>query len=202
MKLYFRLSLSCLFFSLASIQAQAWTLLQMTSKEAQITSEKGQKIPLKLGATLNEGDIIETQNSKLKLVESGSILVIAENTSLRLTPPINKDAKSLPAIDLLKGKVRAQISKDIAPKYIYKIPSAVAGIRGTEFFMSASTAKEVICVLEGLVEANELIGEKRTAPLAQNKGWIREGEKAPVIVDVNAEDRAGWIKATTITSDK
>lgn len=184
---------------LSTSSTLAWTTMLIQGQEAQITNSSGQKKALKLKDKISTGDLIETQNSRVKLVESGSVLIIAENSSVKIadakTPALSASSST---VDLLKGKVRAKISKEVAPKYIYKIPSAVAGIRGTEFFMSASTEKEVICVLEGEVQAQELIGEKRNAALTTNKGWIREGSNPPVIVDTEQAQRDNWIKATDL----
>lgn len=174
--------------------ARAWNVEALSGKEAQRTNLKGQKQVLLKGDKLNEGDVIETQNSRVKLKFSESTYIIAENSALRWSA---SDANSkAPTLDLLKGKSRALIDKITAPKFRYKIPSAVAGIRGTEFFMSASPEKEVICVLEGTVEAEELIGEKRKAALTENKGWIREGDKPPVIIETSEKQRIDWKKAT------
>jgi hypothetical protein len=188
-----------LFFSLFFLSAvsHAWTVMVIKgSGSAQLTQGAEPARKLRVGEKIKESAVIETTAAKVRLVNGAAVLVIGENTSFQIAPP---DAEStLPSLKVNKGKVRATVSPEIASQFNYRIPSAIAGVRGTELFLSASAEKEVICVLEGKVEARELIKQKRTVELKQNIGWIREGDKEPVVVETSAKERQQWQEATSL----
>lgn len=184
-------------------QANAWTVLVVSGNGG--ATIKGQ--PLKVGMNLKLGDAVKTAAGvKVKLQEGFSIMVIGEKSELAIelsdVPKIklvSNDSEKLEQIALKNGVVRFQIDKKEATKFRYRIPSVVAGVRGTQFFMSASPEKEVLCVIEGEVGA-KIVHSGAEAKVEKNIGWIREGNKDGVLVKTSDEQRSKWVEATDIAA--
>jgi hypothetical protein len=185
---------------LMSVTAQAWTVMVLSSNpKATWVNVKGEKSPLKVGQFLSPGDIVVTgAATKVKLIENHSIMVIGENTNMKLVPPEKKDGPPSPVtITIMGGKLRLKVDKTEAQKYNYRIPSIVAGVRGTEFVLTASMEKEVLCVLEGEVGA-EIVASGAKATVKKDFGWIREGNQQGQVLPTTPEQRKNWIDATTL----
>ena len=95
------------------------------------------------------------------------------------------------------GKLRIQINSDEAKKFRFALPSAVAGVRGTEFFMAATSERELVCVLDGIVQVEEKQTNK-VSSLQKNQGWIKESHQAAQTTMTSDEQRDKWVKATDI----
>ncbi len=164
--------------------------------------------PAKVGDKFQGSDVLATgANTKVKLLEGRSVMVVGENTQVSAeTKKLGKinlvatDKDTNPQIFLKSGKLRFQIDKSEAPKYRFRIPSVVAGVRGTEFFMSAAKDKEVLCVLEGEVGA-KIISNNQEAKVEKGIGWIREGNKEGILIKTTEQQRAEWVAATDLTSE-
>lgn len=184
-------------------QANAWTVLVVSGSGG--ATVKGQ--PLKVGMNLKLGDTVKTAAGvKVKLQDGFSIMVIGEKSELAIELSdiskiklVSSDSEKLEQIALKNGVVRFQIDKQEATKFRYRIPSVVAGVRGTQFFMSASPEKEVLCVIEGEVGA-KIMRSGLEAKVEKNIGWIREGNKDGVLVNTSEEQRSKWVESTDIAS--
>ncbi|MEZ0393000.1 MAG: FecR domain-containing protein [Pseudobdellovibrionaceae bacterium] len=182
-----------------ALSANAWTVIVMTKPNAQWINVLDEKNPLKVGQFLAFGDTVITgPGTKLKLVEQHSVMVIGENSTVKIEESPYKDGVPHPAtLFLQNGTLRLQVDPPEAKKYRYKIPSIVAGVRGTEFVLAASKEKEVLCVLEGSVEA-EISATKKKAVVKKNIGWIREGLDEGKLLPTTVEQRQEWVKATSL----
>lgn len=182
-------------------KAQAWTVIVISGNGATTSNRQ----PIKVGMEFNVGQSIQTPPGvKVKLQEGFSIMVIGENSEVFIENShipkiklVSSDSEKLAQISLKRGVMRLQVDKKEATKFRYSIPSVVAGVRGTQFFMSAKPEKEVLCVLEGEVGA-KIIKSGAETKVEKNIGWIREGEKEGILVKTSEEDRAKWIDATEI----
>lgn len=191
-------SLFPILFSFLSSTSFAWTVMVVRGSEATFQSKDGATKPLKVGQVLAEGDRVKSgKESKVKLVENKSVVVVAENSNLILKAADKSTEENLTTLFLEKGNLRVQVDKPEAAKFKFRIPSIVAGVRGTEFFMSASIEKEILCVLEGSVNAYE-IATKGRAVVEKNIGWIREGNQPGKLLPTSDEQRAGWISKTNV----
>jgi hypothetical protein len=185
---------------LSAISSHAWTVMVLSSgAKAEWINVKNEKAPLKVGQFLNYGDTIVTgENTKIKLLENHSVLVVGEKTTLKIEEPLKKDGPPSPiTMNLMSGKARFTVDKTEAEKYRYRIPSIVAGVRGTEFVLTASAEKEVLCVLEGEVGA-EIIASGAKATVKKNIGWIREGGQEGKLLPTTPEQRKNWVQATSL----
>jgi hypothetical protein len=125
--------------------------------------------PVKQGDWIKEGGIIKTAEksiAKLVFIDKSSINV-APNSEMKVEKFSKTEAGLL---DVVKGKIRAEVTKDYLEmnegqksKLFVKSPSAVMGIRGTEFIFSHNhlnnTSSAVL--IEGQVAFSKLgVGER------------------------------------------
>lgn len=182
-------------FSSSALAELPWTVAAIKGTGAQIVSS-GKSTLAKVGDAISLGQELRSEKARLKLVRGRSVLQIAENTTLRFERL--EETERRPTVNITRGAIRANLDVKEAKEYEYKIPSAVAGVRGTEIYFKAQPEQEVICVLKGEVAARELIKLKRSAVLQKNIGWIRDGDKDPVIVETKDDQRKGWTSEVEI----
>lgn len=118
---------------------------------------EGQKFTFdkaKIGMRLKPGQIVMTgTNGKAKVAyQNGDHMMIAPGTSLTLPEPI-KGKTGTSSLKLIYGKMRSLISsKGPRNKMNIKTKSAVAGVRGTDFFVSHNPQNGMeVVVLRGEV---------------------------------------------------
>lgn len=117
----------------------------------------------KIGKKIKPSDIIHSgPGSKAKVIYSnGDHFIIGPGSSVKMpnAPTKNK----LPTLDMFYGKVRSMISKKGGlTKLRVKTKSAVAGVRGTDFFISDDgVEKTKITVLRGKVEVKKNKGREK-----------------------------------------
>jgi hypothetical protein len=156
----------------------------------------GKSIPLKLGMAIAEGTQITTgAETKAKFVEAHSVVVLGENSKWQILPA-EASAQGHPVLKLALGNSRIQVDHPEAQKYKFAIPSAVAGVRGTEFFMSASADKEILCVLEGEVLATATDTQEETS-LKKGMGWVKDGKGPAKIFQITDQQKFKWLSSTS-----
>jgi hypothetical protein len=122
----------------------------------------GKTEPLKVDQWVEDGSVIKTS------VKSFVKLVFIDKSQMNLGPSsemkIEKfDGKEASVIDLVKGKVRSQVTKDYLQikdqeksKMFIKTPNAVLGVRGTDFLVSTNGQNSATVLFEGSVVFNNL----------------------------------------------
>ena len=142
---------------------------------------------IKLNDTFCQGDKLRVQEKSRADVVLGneSVLRLNENTSITLED-VKAEGTSL--VDLLKGAAhffsRRPRSLDV------RTPYAVAGVRGTEFFIAVERDRTLLSIFEGAVLASNQAGS-----LALTSGQSAEAQagKAPVMrVVVRPRDAVQW----------
>jgi hypothetical protein len=140
--------------------AQASGTFMVVKGDVQVTSKAGETQKAKIGMKVQESDIISSgADSRAKIVMSDkNVINISPDTKLELEKYIfdpNSDNKQV-SLNVLQGKVRATVEQKYdgeKNKFHVKTPSAVAGVRGTDFLTSFSPVnKETkIVTFEGRV---------------------------------------------------
>ena len=134
-------------------------ILEVVSGEVSVKSgETGQVTPAVLNQKINPKDTIITgPNARTKVV-------MADKNELHVAPgsqveiknyELNKKGKTNVLINLLSGKVRANVRQKYDGKdktFQIQTKTAVAGVRGTEFLASLEDEKSKIVSFEGVVE--------------------------------------------------
>ncbi|MGE3611154.1 MAG: FecR domain-containing protein [Bacteriovoracaceae bacterium] len=142
----------------------AQTKVAVVSKlrgEVEVTS-LGKTVKLKAEDWVEDGAVIKTGERsfvQLKFIDK-SQMNIGPASEMRIEKFAGKDSG---VIDLVKGKIRSQVSKDYLQikdqdksKLFIKTPNAVMGIRGTDFMISTNGANTAAVLFEGEVVFNKL----------------------------------------------
>ena len=175
-------------------------------------------IPLRVGDKVNSGDIIRTKSfsgAQVTFID-GSILKIAEKTRLRVEK-FHFDKKKKKRRLVLRnflGRIRSVVSRLLdwnSSTVEVHTPTAVAGVRGTDFITSVESSlfnialQTEVIVLEGLVEVRARGVErllKRGEAVTVPKGEVpREIRQTPaheleflqkdIFIDKNLESETG-----------
>lgn len=150
-------------------------------KVKMVTSEK--EIKAFKGMRLNEGDTILTgKDSKAVLrLDQDKEIVIAANTQAVLTKIGSKGASTDTVITIVTGGVGNKVEKklDKDSKYKIKTPTAVMGVRGTEFYVqverdvkkgSKADPDVNVWLAEGTIELNFRLDGVNITNLNENIG--------------------------------
>jgi len=177
--------------------------------DAQYQESGGQWLPLKVGQVLKAGSAVRTANDShadLFMDQNGPVVRLVENTTLGLDK-LNYTATGVDTIiettlDLKSGRIIGVVRKMAdQSKYEIKTPNGVAGIRGTEYDITATSVLRVVSgsmvmvyvksdgtVITQVVNTNEMFvpsdGTVKLIPadqLSQLVPEIRDMEGAPVV---------------------
>ncbi len=112
--------------------------------------------PAKKGTALGKGYWLKTDNDGWAVLSlrDGSKLTLANNTELEISEYLVEHKKKNGVFGLAKGKLRASVVKLAGERVDYRIksPTAVAGIKGTEFMMMTQGLANVCFGNEGTAE--------------------------------------------------
>ncbi|MDP3543614.1 MAG: FecR family protein [Elusimicrobiota bacterium] len=159
----------------------------------------------KTGARLDHGASVTTAQGAGTVIElpDGSRLKLRESTRVAVTWPGTNDSKSetLTEAFLSYGSVFAKITKRLAGRqFNVRTPSAVAAVRGTEFFTAYGRAKGKsrdlwVCVNEGAVMLETPKSKKGLLVPAGKGVLIKAG------VDLTAPQAYDWTRALNWNMD-
>lgn len=131
----------------------------------------GKTTPLKVDDWVEEGDFVKThEKSFVKLVfVDKSQMNVGPNSEMKIETFSGKDSG---VIDLVKGKIRSQVSKDYLQisrdksKLFIKTQNAVMGVRGTDFMITTNGINTSTVLFEGEVVFNKLDSNRSMSPAA------------------------------------
>ena len=121
--------------------------------------------PLKAEDWVESGSVIKTNDkSFVKLIFTDkSQMNIGPNSLMKIE---NFSGKDSGVIDLVKGKIRSQVTKDYLQidkgrsKLFIKTKNAVLGVRGTDFLISTNGKNTATVLFEGEIAFNKFDGAK------------------------------------------
>lgn len=178
---------------LLSSTAYAWKIAVVISAKDVAVERDGRTLAAGPGFDLEPGDLVVTpSHARAVLYEEGSRMTIAGGSRVRIEA---RGTDEPITVSLEKGATRAVIQKVTAPKYNYKVPTAVAGVRGTEFFLGADEGRSNICVLEGEVAATMANGDLIDVP--QGLGVATEPATRPRFAPTALEAVSAWRAQTS-----
>jgi hypothetical protein len=150
------------FFSLAAFaEAKKVAIVKILRGEVDVLT-LGKTTKLKVQDWVEDGAVVKTgDKSFVKLVFiDKSQMNVGPNSEMKIEKFNGQDSG---VIDLVKGKVRSQVSKDYlqikdrdSSKLFIKTPNAVMGIRGTDFMISTNGKNTAAILFEGEVVFNRL----------------------------------------------
>jgi len=157
---------------------------------------------------LVQGDMLYTsKGSNVSLTfENGDQSVVGENTFLTFEEmkKLSNDKSSV-SMKVDKGSIFSNVKKKLisGEKFEIRTPNAVAGVRGTKFFVKTDKNNTVVCVVKGQVEFASSNG-KNSAPILVKKNQIAEVNKtsaAVLVEDTGNITQDNSIKDSTTSSN-
>lgn len=148
-------------------------------------------IPVRLLAPVSEGDIVRTKSSgKAEITfDDESIIRMAPNSRLQITEYLMEGSKRKSGVmNLFRGKIRAVVSKSrkiigIAfgegERFEVRTPTAVAGVKGTDFFVFHQMDITGVVVLEGRIDTFNVSMPEQVVMVATGYTTIITRDKPP-----------------------
>lgn len=154
----------------SSAWAQSQTGMFMVVKgDVKVTSIGKTPVTVKVGSKVSVGDVVETgkdSRAKITMIDR-NVIQVSPESRLEISKYISDAKKGVKDIELTlhQGKVRNEVN-DVydgeKTKFQLKTPTAVAGVRGTQFVTSysPSTRKTDIVTLQGKVNFTSMLNGK------------------------------------------
>lgn len=165
-------------------------LFMVVKGEVKVMSASQSAVSAKVGTKVNVGDVIETgTDSRAKIVMvDRNVINLSPNTKMKIEEYSSEAKSKNVKLSLLEGKIRNNVEQKYdndKNKFEVRTPTAVAGVRGTQFITSYSPqtkATEVI-TLHGQVEFRMLAAQTNTGSQGNNDGSapaviVSQGEKS------------------------
>lgn len=154
------------FVSPISFAADSLGTIKALKGTAEVVKGKN-KTPLKKGDAVKDGDLVATGKKSALVIQlkDESVIKLGSRSRLRIKPPRSQSGLELVLGEMFSKVRKAATDKD-GPKGTFKVrtKSAVAGVRGTEFYTSYGKKENPddiwLCVNEGEVEVTKLKGKK------------------------------------------
>ncbi len=149
-----------LLFSISLAHAQVGEILSIKGTQDAWISRSGTKVVLTEGSTLETGDSIHTENSHVTFILYPKIqMSLVKGTELNITRHMIEEStseKSTSLIELIKGLIRVQVTRDGTEEVDHKIDArgVTFSVRGTEFEVSSTEDDAELDVFEGEVEVS------------------------------------------------
>ncbi|MCM2350442.1 MAG: FecR family protein [Bacteriovoracaceae bacterium] len=148
------------FFYQAAFAAPKVAVVKLVRGDADVLT-LGKTTPLKVDDWVESGAVVKThEKSFVKLIfVDKSQMNVGPNSEMKIESFSGKDSG---VIDLVKGKIRSQVSKDYLQinkdksKLFIKTQNAVMGVRGTDFMISTNGTNTSTVLFEGEVVFNKL----------------------------------------------
>jgi hypothetical protein len=172
------------FFALTSNAQEMQGVMMVVKGDIKVTSAKTKKTdPGKIGMKVFQGDEISAgADSRAKIVMSDkNVLNISPDSKIVIAKYENKGDEKNVQIDVMYGKVRASVEEKYdgeKSKFNIKTPSAVAGVRGTDFITgySRQTQKTEITTFTGTVA----VGSPGPGGTISNPVFVQQGQQTSV----------------------
>lgn len=152
------------------------------------------------GMKLVEGDILYTgeKSSASIILDNNSQVVIGENSTVNLAEMKKMEGKkSSTVIQLKKGSVFSKVKKKLTGKERFEIrtSNAVAGVRGTEFYVKVVDGNTYTYVLKGKVELKSYYSDKKLI-VKKEQLAATDVMKAPYLIEDNKDTLLNGIKGS------
>lgn len=175
------IAITVLLFAATGLADDTYGLFMVVKGDVKVTLAKDKsEVPAKVGMKVNSGDSISAgADSRAKVVMSDkNVLNISPDSKIVIEKYENdgKDKKNV-ELSVLYGKVRASVEQKYdgeKNKFNIKTPTAVAGVRGTDFLTSFNRETKVsqIVTFKGVVA----VGQPGPGGSILNPVFVKKGE--------------------------
>lgn len=129
--------------------------------DVKIISE-GQSASANVGDKISQGMTIKTEAKAIAdIYFSGSVIRILEKSTVAIKELVKdlKANKELTEFYVENGKMFSKVTRKLAQGEKFKVntPTAVAGVRGTEFFVTEDNGKSSVACIEGTVAVKDAV---------------------------------------------
>lgn len=167
-------------------------------------AKTNQKAAPLLGQALFEGDALETlAGSKVAFAwNNGNEVILPQNSKLVLRAYINDQNTKKTLMDLIKGQVRSQVKEKLTlqtDSYEVRTPTAVAGVRGTDFIVEYSDSDRLVTSVQTVTGAVVLASRDKeqevSIPAGYGSSFVVNDESSSVFSDqeVNSFVHQGFL---------
>jgi len=168
--------------------SQAATGIMMVVKgDVKVTDTTGKTESAKIGKKVTEGDTITAgPDSRAKIVMSDkNVLNISPDTQVKIQKYTGaQNGKQEVELNVAYGKIRADVEKNKYDgeknKFNVRTPSAVAGVRGTDFITSFNKGTKVTEVIT--FHGTVAVGQPAANGAIANPVYVNQGQKTEVPV--------------------
>lgn len=184
------LSVMLIPFAVAAVSAQSdpVAILEYYDDPLEVTivDEDGFTVDPYLGIALNPGDTITTEDSsaEIRLDPNGSVMRLAPSTEFTIDGLQGRDEATENSFAMQRGRLRMVAARltDRASSYSIRTPTAVAGVRGTDFGMAVQAAGEASAAVEELFVFSGEVGFE--AGVTGESIVVGAGERADALADL------------------
>jgi hypothetical protein len=176
-----------------------------------ITRAGSQAEEVNSGTLVYEKDIVRSKsNSKAEILfTDGNILRLAQNTRVEISEYINASGRRSTVLNLFRGKIQNRVKKLLGSvfgndgnRYEVHTPTAVCGVRGTDFFMYYQKGESGATFKEGFG-----YGYNKNAP--DNMTMVEAGESmiipdadAPPVIQTTSDDEIEQLEGETTPAEE
>jgi hypothetical protein len=179
--------LCTLLISLNAYSQAATGIMMVVKGDVKVTDNSGKTEPAKIGKKVTEGDTITAgPDSRAKIVMSDkNVLNISPDTQVKIQKYTGaQNGKQEVELNVAYGKIRADVEKNKYDgeknKFNVKTPSAVAGVRGTDFITSFNKGTKVTEVIT--FQGTVAVGQPSASGAIVNPVYVNQGQKTEVPV--------------------
>lgn len=123
--------------------------------ELTITDADGfEYVDIYIGYSLQPGDTVSTGSTtaEIRLDPNGSVIKLAEDTQFTLAALQGVGGSETNSFAIAAGRMRTIAARVAGANYEVRTPTAVGGVRGTDFINEVRDGIDLLAVREGLVE--------------------------------------------------
>lgn len=197
----------------SSFAADVYGVFMVVKGDVQVTNVQNVTAPAKVGSRINVGETVATgPDSRAKIVMSDrNVMNVLPDSKMKIEKYVNDpiSGKKDVQLNLLEGKVRNNVEQTYdgeKNKFLVKTPTAVAGVRGTQFLTSYDSKSQTtaIVTLKGAVAftttgangKSETVMVKKGEGSSASKGKGPEAPKALPKEDLKKVDSGSIAKQT------
>ena len=143
-----------LFFSNSAKAEKMYGVFMVSKGSVKIQTTAGEAADAKVGSKVYEGDSVATgKDSRAKIVMSDrNVLNLSPDTQLKISKYQNDAASGTKNVEvnLSGGKVRTNVEQTYdgdKSKFLIKTPTAVAGVRGTQFLTGFNRTTQITSIV-------------------------------------------------------
>lgn len=195
------LVLASLVFLLSRSSAFAWTV-DFAIGDVNIESPTGEKTPAQAGRVLLKDEVVVTGQGAIALLTDGvSEIRIGSDSRFKISEMPNKKQHKLGLLHVLEGRIRATVARD-ADDDVYqfeiKARTAVAGVRGTEFYVATEGDEATFSTVRGLVNVRSEVPAEGSWDIPPGRQITKKAGAAPVLKAIDPENLKRWRQQTKI----